>query len=250
MNAENLKKVVWFFHTILESLPISSSGHLNLFIKILKKFSFLNKNFEISEKESHLMHIFPATAITIFLIYIFFINGYIKEINLKIFISSVIISDLITGITYLIIQKYKINCDIQTLGFAITLLTLFSLFFVKYKNHELNINKAIFIGIAQSLSLFPGISRLAITFVSGCWLELSPKASIIYAISIELPLLILAILKTFIISPIRISNIILNLTGSLIALICLFGVYFLCINQTIKYFAFYMLIPLILSIAI
>lgn len=66
----------------------------------------------------------------------------------------------------------------QAIGLFVTMLLQASTFFAApQQSHEttLTLKKAIFIGLLQGLASLPGISRLNITLVAACWMNLSPN---------------------------------------------------------------------------
>ena len=63
------------------------------------------------------------------------------------------------------------------------------------QNVSNHIERAVFLGLAQSLALLPGISRMAITYVTGRWLGMSPQHSFEYSCAIQVPLIIASLIR-------------------------------------------------------
>src|SRR3990167_11335022 len=151
---------------ILESLPISSSGHLKLLEIINQKFDiffyFPLQNFGLNYEILHL----PS----ILVIFIFFFQDFLEIIlitfkSLRNFLqvfAFIFITNSITILFYLF-HKFKVLPEIPlSLGFFITGILLFSLLFCtkSIKNNNFwPIKNAFILGIAQGMALFSGISR-------------------------------------------------------------------------------------------
>ena len=209
---------------ILESLPISSSGHLKLLEIINQKFDiffyFPLQNFGLNYEILHL----PS----ILVIFIFFFQDFIEIIlitfkSLRNFLqvfAFIFITNSITILFYLF-HKFKILPEIPlSLGFFITGIILFSLLFLIPRSRtqfgmtarrgiplryyfELisgsnEFKNAFILGIAQGTALFSGISRFAIVFTTSRYLGYSPMQSFFVTFFIELPLLVAGVLKGFV----------------------------------------------------
>ena len=173
---------LWNLHIILESLPISSSGHFEL----LRKIFGLNKQ---TAAEKYLMHI--PTGIIVFL---FLIPYYSLWLPL---LGSIIIDDTITGLMYLGTKAEQRRWPLY-LGFAISSISLLSLYKAPLGNlNYISPPVAVCIGLAQALALFPGVSRLTLTTVTGIWFGINPLIAFIFSLACELPLIGIAVLKAF-----------------------------------------------------
>lgn len=237
---------IWYLHIILESLPISSSSHIKLINNYFGKEDF-------SEDIEHLMHI-PTVLIISFFIF----QNYINLNFIYLFLYA-FIADLITGIFYYFFKSIDKNKFSITIGLIITALLLCSLYFKKYfllnNYEEIDLFKAVLLGIVQGISLLPGISRLASTYVIGSWLSLSPKDAFIFSLIIQLPLIIAAIVKSiyklkinkfkfFQITPKKLFLLILS---SIISYFLLYLMFVLAINNMLWLFGIYMLLPISFS---
>ncbi len=173
---------LWNLSIILESLPISSSGHLRLIRKLL------SEPLPTSYTE-HLQHIPNAIIITLFLVFNCLI-AHSCSLLTSLFIAS-LIANFITGTAYLFF-KHLPQLPLS-LGFFISGSVLLSLYYAPYGTlTELSITHALIIGLAQTLSLLPGISRMAMTVSSALWLGIEPKLGFMFSLLCELLLIIVA----------------------------------------------------------
>ncbi|MBA3751923.1 undecaprenyl-diphosphate phosphatase [Candidatus Dependentiae bacterium] len=196
---------LWNFHIIAESLPISSSGHLTLIQKLYNyvKHTSLQepkvgvKTAYFSDDEEHIMHIPTLIIIALFL------GRYIPQWTdhssyelLKSWIIPLCITNGITGSLYLIVRKKTVKKFPLYLGFFITGCLLLVLSSVAYGTvTTLSVRDAILLGGAQSCALLPGISRLAVTFAAGIAMSLDPRISILFSLSAEILLIVVAVSK-------------------------------------------------------
>lgn len=183
-----LNLLLTFTQIALETLPISSTAH----VLIVKKFF---NNF-ISDQGLFSEYFFKLCNIpTLFVLLLYFKDDlrFVDQQNkrgsfLKFFklVLFGIVSCSVTAIFYFIL---KINfLDRQFIGTSplflaiamlISSLLLFSTKFVYSNNEfcsktaifpEINLQKSILIGLAQSMSLIPGISRFVSTYTACRWL--------------------------------------------------------------------------------
>jgi len=192
--------MIYFFiligtQIILESLPISSSGHVILVENFLKFFTS-NKNIltSLNEIETHLLH-----GPTIFIVALFFLNRwtilfYNKRcwsIAVKL-TSFIFIADFITFLFYVLFKKcIPISAFPIGVGFMISAIALFSLKFClteKYKS--INWKIAIVLGVTQGLSLLPGISRLGLTFTVARWMKIPSTKAFEFSFAMQWPLIV------------------------------------------------------------
>lgn len=237
----DLVYILWCLHIVLEVLPISSSGHVTLLLRIIKKEA-LSKNIE------YLMHIPTALIICTFL------YRYGEWDSLEEFVRYTFFAGCAAGITalwYLVIKE-KGNKFPLWLGFLVTSALLFSVRWAPfYQGRTVSFAIACSMGLAQGCALLPGISRLATTFVVGCWLGLAPDVSFLFSLAIQVPLISVAVTKAlYETSYIQGKKLWGNSFGiiavcvtSLIAYKFLVVVYMLLKNRITAPFAWYMLIP-------
>ena len=180
--------LLWNLNIILESLPISSSGHIKLVQNI---FSLENK---FNSHTEHLMHIPNALIISIFLAWKARCTLVTPSVSwLALIIMTALIANTITGLTYLFAKKHMPALPLS-LGFFISGSLLLSLYYVPNGTIvHLTLFHALVIGCAQTLALLPGISRMALTVTAAIWLGIDPNLSFIISLTCELLLILVAV---------------------------------------------------------
>jgi undecaprenyl-diphosphatase len=170
---------------LTEFLPISSTGHLVLTAHILKiEQSTFVKTFEIV--------IQFGAILSVLLLYFTYLKVH-RSIWRKIFLAF-LPSALIGFIFYKLIKSFLLGNE------TITLLSLLVggiaiIFFERYykkldraANIEAITDKqAIFIGLSQSVSLIPGVSRAAATILGGMAVGLTRKAAVEFSFLLAVP---------------------------------------------------------------
>ena len=236
---------------ITEFLPISSSGHLVIFDKLLPEIN-LNTN------DIAFLHLGTLFSIIIFYrarILQIFSNLIIFKFYLKIItfgILPAVIVGLLTPIQEAIDNSSQILIYTGISYFFLSVLLIFSER-ISSKNilsiEEITINQAFMIGIAQAFALMPGISRSGVTLLTAMYLGLKKADAIYYSMLIGIPTIFGAWSLTFINqsfevnTSIVIPTIVAFLTGILaIKLLVKFTT-----ESKLQYFGFYCLILSIIS---
>ena len=236
---------------ITEFLPISSSGHLVIFDKLLPVIN-LNTN------DIAFLHIGTLFSIVIFYrarILQIFSNLITFKFYLKIIIFGIlpaVIVGLLTPIQEAIDNSSQILIYTGIAYFFLSVLLIFSERIVS-KNilsiEEITINQAFMIGIAQAFALMPGISRSGVTLLAAMYLGLKKADAIFYSMLIGIPTIFGAWSLTFINqsfevnTSILIPTIVAFLTGILaIKLLVKFTT-----ESKLQFFGFYCLILSIIS---
>lgn len=170
---------------LTEFLPISSSGHLYIFKKILNLPQDLMPFFVF-------LHLSTLLVIFVFLrkeiIFLLF--------KKKIFISIVIIT-FITGIVGLLIKYFfKVYFESKFLIPILLFINGCILLSVKKETStrnalEINIKDSIIIGLLQGLAIFPGISRSGMTIVGLLKRGFKPKEAFSLSFLMVIPLILL-----------------------------------------------------------
>ena len=164
---------------ITEFLPISSTGNLILASKLLSITpSDFSKTFDIGIQLGAIMAV-------VVLYYKKFIDG--SEIYKKLLVAF-IPSALVGLVLYPFIKGFLLGSS------TITLLSLFLggliLIFYKGRNdgmERIGYKEALKIGIFQSISVVPGVSRAAATILGGMFSGLSRKASVEFSFLLAVP---------------------------------------------------------------
>jgi len=188
---------------IVESFPVSSSGHVALFGIMMQRLGWGSlaslTSYGFNDGLLHLP--------TLFVLVIFFFSEWFNMLRkiLKykkyfFYISRfVIVADGCTTFFYFFIRGNAITLPLG-LGFLITALVLFSLRWAPVNNRPVTWNSvhALLLGCLQGIALLPGISRFALTFAGARWLGYAPHNSFVLSFFIAMPLLFVGVLKGFV----------------------------------------------------
>ena len=175
--------ILWNLHIILESLPISSSSHLQLLtLYLANRHKTLSP--KISSTTEYLMHI--PTALVLGMTLFYHKSAFQTQSFFGLAVAACI-ADGVTGCTYLLMKKFGKPRLPFTFGFFISSCALLSLYFAPYgTSQHISISQAFLIGLAQATTLLPGIWRLAITVVMPIWLGIDPLIAVLFSLAIEL----------------------------------------------------------------
>lgn len=265
----------WILIQIIgESLPISSSGHVALMQKLAAFFNVRADLITDCWVIDFLLH-----GPTILILLYYFFTTWWKLI----FKKSVDLSMLFEINSYRTLLKpllFVLCADVITFGFwALNFgqipwmqsyflpigfcCTSFYLIVSSYFNSDKPVNwllrDGIILGTVQGLSLLPGISRFASTYGTGVWLGYGRQQAFALSFLIQFPLLCAGFLKGIValskfemikIGAIDWWMISLIILSSLMSyrLFCWVGR--LISQNRLWYFAYYMIIPIILSIGL
>lgn len=200
--------LIIFLQVILESMPVSSSGHLALF----------NKFFDLKISEALDYFLYGPTIIILMLLFYkewsrpllnlirpilnilygvendshrvmqlvaLYRGAYKRLVNIFIkIVLFLLIADLVTGLILFLFKAFVIkqiwfNSNISLLtGFFITFLLLILLGLKRKLNYLLDMSflfKAIILGLVQGLAMLPGISRFASVYVASRYLNIPTR---------------------------------------------------------------------------
>jgi len=228
---------------VTEFLPISSSGHLVIFQKILN-ISNLPVIFDI------LLHLGTLISILIYFkkdILNLLIN---REENKSVWFMVIVGS--IPAIIFGFILKSKIEAIFNSSKFTgvfliICAILLYSSKFTpkftgakKTDLKKINLSDAIIIGIFQAVAIFPGISRSGSTIIGGLWRKLNGTTAFKFSFLLSIPAILGAVLlKAKEISTLNISIFYIFLAVSISAFVGYFSLKYLeKILQTDKFYLF------------
>ncbi|KKP35531.1 MAG: hypothetical protein UR26_C0003G0004 [candidate division TM6 bacterium GW2011_GWF2_32_72] len=256
----NVFYVLIFLQVLLESFPISSSGHLKLFDFFCLNFKKLNISDLLPKDFDHFLH-GPTILVLVLFFYkrcVFMVLNIFKlyKILFKMLVL-LFIADAVTAFFYLFrdfaIFKLPLWC-----GFLITALLLFSLKFCNPKQLKIfNVSKAVYLGLAQAVALLlPGVSRFGITYVVARWLSLPAKKSFELSFAIEMPLITAGFLKGLVYLLKSDSIFILfdpifwfvTLFASVFSYFGFWFMYWLALQKKFWLVSIYMIIPIVISL--
>ncbi len=167
---------------ITEFIPVSSSGHLNLFQSIFGFSNFLDLNIFLN----------TATLLSVIIFFRNYSDYFMKNLkfiligSLPIIAVGLLLRDSINNIydSPLLLPPF----------FLITSLLVLLTRVIPSKNYQLNYSKALTIGLFQAVAILPGISRSGATILAALLLGLSRKQAFYFSFSLFIPASIGAIL--------------------------------------------------------
>ncbi|MBU3935046.1 undecaprenyl-diphosphate phosphatase [Patescibacteria group bacterium] len=223
-----------FVQAVSEFLPISSSGHLNLFQSIFGLTPSLVLDIFLN----------TATLFSVFYIFRHQFRDFLKKIPL-IFIGT--LPAAILGFLF----KDKIDLlftrpDYLPLFFLITSVLLLAQKFITPKKSELTPVKALIIGLFQALALLPGVSRSASTLFAGLLLGLPLLQAFQFSFYLFIPASLGALVLNFtdislLSSFISLESLLAFLFAFIVGIISLRLLQKLFTHRHLWYFAFYTL---------
>ncbi len=176
---------------ITEWFPVSSSGHLVLFERILGYSGGLD--FEVALHFGTLMAVFVYFGKDIVDILRDFFSGKWKTENGRLgwFLIVATIPAAIAG--FLVKDLFDSvlgGLGIVAFGFGITGVLLLITAYCDVKNKKLGLGAAFFIGLAQAVAIIPGISRAGATISSGVLLGLDEKSAMRFSFLMAIPVVL------------------------------------------------------------
>ena len=188
---------------LTEFLPISSSGHLEIFKVILGFETGLNNNILFTL----ILHL--ATSFSVIVVYWKDINKIFKSIfSMKkdentYFFSLILISIFPAGIVGFLLEENISNLfdgNIILVG-SMLLFTSIILFVSDFKiktTNKLDYVKSFFVGVSQALAIIPGISRSGLTICSSVLMGVNRELAAKFSFLMVLPLIFGSFLKILI----------------------------------------------------
>lgn len=193
--------IIWLMIQIItESLPVSSSGHVALYERL---YSFITGNtidavLICSHRTLNAAAHIPALVIIACYYYQRWLPLLVTPIRYRRPLISIIyyalVSSGITALVYFTIKPQSWWYVPLATGMMITALAIGSLSFAPVRRERMTLAKAALLGIAQSIALLPGISRLGICYVVARWLGIPINKALAYTALIQVPLLCGALL--------------------------------------------------------
>jgi undecaprenyl-diphosphatase len=236
---------------LTEWLPVSSSGHLVLFQKLLGVN--VDLTFDVALHFGTLMAVFVYFGAEIMDILKDLISGKFKTENgkLGLFIILATIPAALAGYFFkeLFEQAFS-SLWVVAFGFAITGVFLLIVSFAKVKASKLNGKKALTVGLAQVFSILPGVSRSGTTIGTGILSGLDEKSAIKFSFLMSIPIIFGANVLTVGANKLPQSLIWATLVSFVIALGAIHLLYgkILAMKKNMKWFGAYTLILAVLII--
>ncbi len=253
---------VWtILQIILESLPISSSGHLVLFEHVCFVGKSVGDSILLYEPirtyVAYILHIPTVIVLCIYFLkeWSFPFRHIDRCFSLVLKISAyTALADIITISCYVAKDKYGTFNMPLAAGFAITGCSLYSLRWCSHEGGSWTLPKAMVLGFVQAVAFVPGISRFGLTYVAARWMGIAPRRAFQITMLIQWPLIVLAscysvyTLGSLTYELLNLSYLLVMLGASIIAygVLCMVGQ--MVALQSMWIWGVYMLIPLCISI--
>jgi len=239
---------------VLESLPVSSSGHLTLLERMCGGSWSASTIWHSYDQMLH-----AATCVVIIIYLSMRFDQVKKFLNIKM-VFHIFIVDVITALFYLFFLYVPFQFPLA-IGFSISAWLLVSAFFLPHEKgnkNQLNWLLTFALGMMQGISLLPGISRLGSTYVVSRWFGLAHPQAFMYSLLIQLPLIGAASVKSmgmglyrgWLLKLISLQWVVVVLISIILAYIMLLTVNWLGKKKLWWLFGIYLLIPMIISLYI
>ena len=201
---------------LTEFLPISSSGHLEIFKVVLGFETGLNNNILFTL----ILHL--ATSFSVMVVYwidnkkIFKSVFSIKKDENTYFLSLILISTFPAGFVGFFFEEKISNLfdgNIILVG-SMLLFTSIILFISDFKiktTNKLDYLKSFFVGVSQALAIIPGISRSGLTICSSVLMGVNRELAAKFSFLMVLPLIFGSFLKILIFDEIIFNQEIISL---------------------------------------
>jgi len=190
---------------VVESFPISSSGHVQLWQMFLQTWGVWHDNAYalfcgIDMPLDMVKHAFDFAlqGPTLAVLAVFFIDRWwfllrdYKKFWRQIFWLFCIgaVADALTAGWYFVFAYVGTQWFPLGIGFVITACMLYSLrWCVPGGDTRVSLRTAMLIGFMQGVALLPGISRMGSTFVVARWLGLRPRTALEFSLLLQYPLI-------------------------------------------------------------
>lgn len=192
--------LVWVaIQIITESFPISSSGHTFLFERLIRCFvpasehsGFPFATMACKRAVNAVLHV-P----TIIIIACYFFNQWffmlkhlfrIRKIVFKLALF-IMIADIITSFAYFVLHLQDVQMHVA-FGFLITTAVLLWVSRASCELRPFSFKTAFIMGLAQSIALLPGFSRMALTYAAARLMGTRTDRALQLSFLIQVPLLL------------------------------------------------------------
>lgn len=258
-----LNYIFLIMQIVLESLPVSSSGHIQLIASCAERNALFFPLHDDPMVRTLVMYIIHLP--TLFIIAFFFYRQWIPffvhfkrlfSFTVYLFFWNLLVT-IITTLFFLAKQYLALSMPLW-IGFLVTMICLATLrypFLVDKKSVKMS--DAVIIGMAQGAALFPGISRLASVFFACRLLGFSHKRSFLISWMVEVPLIIgassgallyAALYKPIVFAFFSPLVLVLIFLATLVGTFAFYGVAAMAERAMLWRFSWYMLLPLTISL--
>jgi undecaprenyl-diphosphatase len=187
---------------VLESFPVSSSGHNILLERLWKKIGYLlyikhpletQRIIGLEPEIIHMLH--GPTLVVLFVVFYHDLVSWIpiavrNKKFLLLLLLQILYADSITSFFYLLFKHIGTSWFPLSLGFAATACALYGLRYCTKTTTTLHpLGIASVFGVVQGIALLPGLSRFGTTFVAARWLGFVPPHALKISMMLEVPLL-------------------------------------------------------------
>ena len=205
--------ILLFVQVVVESLPVSSSAHVQLIQKFIGflGLSVYDCGFVCGDMGTtmikfdtilHLMHL-PTLIIVLFFFRdrLFFLWKSLRRSWCRsYFIVGKIIwltalADMVTVLFFVLFKLFPLPLPLG-IGLISTAFILYSLRFVIPSHTIWNWRSALLVGAVQGVALLPGISRFAAVYASLCWLGLPQRKAFEITWLVQWPLIFAACMES------------------------------------------------------
>jgi undecaprenyl-diphosphatase len=183
---------------VFESVPVSSSGHVQLVAILLAMASGTS---EICLHKTYEYFLHGPTAVI--LAALFFATWWMLLTNAWRWRTTIFrlclyagVADVCTAVGYFFLQAACVSWFPLWIGFCITGIALYSVRYMRSRGHAMHtsalvdMKKICVLGVVQGIAVLPGVSRLGITYAVGLLLGLSPRKSFAVSCMIQFPLIV------------------------------------------------------------
>lgn len=190
--------VLIILQIVVESFPVSSSGHAYIFLHWLEKLQYTIPEYAHSSWFNHLLHLPTIIILTFFYAkkcWPMLLHPWRYRNIIVRSLCIVFIADVITSLWYVIVAVYPLSKQYVGIGFIMTLLILYSLQYVPRRLQRISWQSvAVLLGFVQGVALLPGISRFAATYAVARWCGYLPDRSFALSWMVAYPLFCVAAL--------------------------------------------------------
>ena len=231
---------------LTEFLPISSSGHLVI-------ISSLSSELDLNTNDIAFLHI--GTLFSIVFFYRKRIFEIFEDLDTFVFYFKIILAGIIPAVLIGLLTPIQNIIDespnlILITGASYLIFSFLLIFSGKINNSEalnirdITVSQAFVIGIAQSVALFPGVSRSGVTLLTAIYLGVKKADAIYYSLLLGIPTIFGAWILTFINDSFQVNtNIVLpTIVAMFTGLLAIRVLINFTTSSKLQYFGYYCLL--------